>query len=219
MDTPETTFHERTVLLFFVRWPEAGRVKTRLAADLGADEACRVHRILAERCFAQACGVPGADVVVCGTGAGPESFSAWLRGASAYWEQPGGDLGDKLAAMFSRAFEAGARRVAAIGSDAPELEPGAIASCIDALDHHGASVLPARDGGYVMIAMIQFAPELFADMPWSTPDLLDRTLDAAGRAGVAVHMGPLHADVDTIDDWNRVQRLVLRPLEHKQGSH
>lgn len=190
------------VLLFFVRWPQAGRVKTRLAAAVGDEAACAIHRRLAARCFTAARGVPGARVVVCGTGAGPADFSDWLAGADAYWDQPEADLGARLERLFARAFGEGARGVAAIGSDCPTLDSTAISRALGALDDAEVSLLPADDGGYVLVASSRLAPELFRDMPWSTPALMAATLAACRRTQQRVVVGPVFRDIDTVDDWN-----------------
>ncbi len=195
-------------ILFFVRWPEPSRVKTRLAATLGADRACHIHGLLAERCFSNAMAVRGARVVICGTGAGPDGFRRWLSGASAYWEQPVGDLGERLDALFGRAFEEGASKVVAVGSDSPELHSESIAEAIGALDSHEICLLPATDGGYVLVGSCRHFPEIFHDMPWSTGRLLNRTLHVCAEFALRVHIGPAHRDVDTDDDWNLVRAAL-----------
>ncbi|MDK2973179.1 MAG: uncharacterized protein PWP23_2934 [Candidatus Sumerlaeota bacterium] len=188
-------------ILLFVRWPEPGRVKTRLAATMGAEEACRVYRALAQQCFAAACSVAGARVVVCGTGAAPEAFRHWLQGAADYWEQPNGDLGARLETMFRRAFDAGAQRVAAIGSDTPGLGGVEIAAAMEALGTYDVTLVPAADGGYVLIGTRRHLPELFEGMPWSSDALLARTLAVCAQRGLSAAQGPPQADIDTEEDW------------------
>lgn len=197
------------VLLFFLRWPEPGRVKTRLAATVGADVACSIHRHLATVCFHEARSVPGVELVVCGTGAPADRFREWLPGASHYWDQPEGDLGVRLEALFARAFELGASQVAAIGSDAASLGSEDIASALRQLDHCEVSLLPARDGGYVLIGLSSYSPVIFREMPWSQSDLLRSTIVSATKHGMRVAVGPVFEDVDNQSDWEAL--LLTRP--------
>ncbi|GAB4324816.1 MAG: TIGR04282 family arsenosugar biosynthesis glycosyltransferase [Candidatus Sumerlaeia bacterium] len=190
-------------LLLFVRWPEPGRVKTRLAAALGGESACKIYTRLAERAFAEGMKVSGAKLIVCGTGATPETFARWLVGASAYWDQPEGALGERLAALFARAFDAGSAGVLAIGSDAPTLDAAAITTAVEALVSHDVCILPAVDGGYVLIGLRRMTEQLFFDMPWSTERLLQATSARCRSEGLSLWTGPAFPDVDTLEDWQR----------------
>jgi uncharacterized protein len=190
-------------LLFFVRWPEAGRVKTRLARSVGPEEACRLHKLLAEVCFREALEAVRDGVVVCATGAGVDRFREWLPGALDYWPQPEAGLGERLEAMFARAFGEGAQSVAAMGSDAPGLRAASIAGALRKLATHDVAILPALDGGYVLVGMRSLQRGLFREMPWSTAELFDRTREACSAAGLKLHVGPAFGDVDTEEDWHR----------------
>lgn len=193
-------------LLYMVRWPEAGRVKTRLAARLGAEEACRIHKALAERCFAEALQVPGAEVIVCGTGAKAEDFRGWLGGAADYWDQPDGGLGTRLEQLFGLAFAMRAASVGAIGSDAPDLDAQGIGSAFEALAGQDVSLLPAADGGYVFIGTSRHIPDLFRNKPWGTGELLSATRAECERLGLRVASGRSYRDVDTEADWLHAQQ-------------
>jgi len=196
------------IILLFVRWPEPGRVKTRLAAALGADLACEIYTRLAERAFAEGIKVAGAQLIVCGTGASPDAFAHWLVGAPAYWNQPEGELGERLAVLFARAFDSGSDGVLAIGSDAPTLDADAITTAVDALASHDVSILPAEDGGYVLIGLRRMADRLFAEMPWSTDRLLQATRERCESERLALWVGTPFPDVDTVEDWHGLSHLL-----------
>jgi rSAM/selenodomain-associated transferase 1 len=152
-----------------------------------------------------------SEVIVCGTGAVPDAFRSWLPGASDYWQQPEGGLGERLEAMFAAAFDRGAPRAVAIGSDAPLLIASSIEGALDSLTDHDVCLLPAADGGYVLIGCSHLHPCLFRDMPWSKADLMSRTLAACAENTLRVHIGPMHQDVDTEADWNAVRPLLQSP--------
>lgn len=202
------------LILFMVRWPEPGRVKTRLARSVGDAKACAIHRLLTEECFREAVAVRNANTVVCGTGAPCTAFEGWLRGAWGYWDQPEGDLGVRLETLFDRAFRCGANRVAAIGSDAPTLTSADIALAVERASDTSVSVVPAADGGYVLLATRFHIPSLFTGIPWGADGVLSATMEACRSSGMEMHLGATRRDVDTIEDWEIVSAscgLSLRP--------
>lgn len=197
----------QNAILLFVRWPEIGKVKTRLSATMGDDEACRVYRLLAERCFSEALAAKNSQVIVCATGATCEEFASWLPGAADYILQPEGDLGERLGTAFQQTFQAGASSVMAIGTDAPTLDSQSISDAAELLGTHDVVVYPATDGGYVLIGCSSDQPSLFNEMHWSTDRLLAQTLNVCKQQNLCTHVGPQFSDVDTEEDWNAVQSL------------
>ncbi len=186
--------------LVFVRAPEAGRVKTRLAASLGAEGALRVYRRLAEHALREARAL-GGEVRVHFTpaDAGAE-VRAWLGDGPRYLPQSAGDLGARMEAAFRAAFEAGADRVVIIGSDLPGLSAALLRRAFDALESHPAVIGPARDGGYYLLGMRATIEGLFDGIPWSTTEVLARTLERLGAAGIEPALLDTLSDVDELDD-------------------
>ncbi len=188
------------VILAFVRAPEAGRVKTRLAAALGAEGALRVYRRLAEHTVRQAREVD-AELRIHFTPAGWEDeVRAWLGDGPRYIPQAEGDLGSRMEAAFRAAFGDGAERVVIVGSDLPEISAALLRRAFEELDEHRAVLGPARDGGYYLLGMKTMIPGVFDDVPWSTGEVLARTLQRMRAAGVEPALLPTLADVDEADD-------------------
>lgn len=191
-----------SAVLIFVRAPVAGRVKTRLAAEIGAEPALRVYRRLAEHAVAQARAL-GADVSVrihftpADTG---EAVRAWLGAGAEYLPQAEADLGARMRIAFEAAFAAGFRRVVIIGSDLPELSRDTLRRAFALLDTHRAVLGPARDGGYYLLGMREMIAEIFGGVPWSTPRVLDATLARLRAAGASAAMLETLADVDEAAD-------------------
>lgn len=184
----------------FVRAPEAGRVKTRLAATLGADGALRVYRRLAEHTVREARAVD-AELRVHFTPADRESeVRAWLGDGPRYLAQAEGDLGTRMEAAFRSAFADGAERVVIVGSDLPDLTAALLRRAFGALDEHPAVLGPALDGGYYLLGMRAMIPGVFDGVPWSTDAVLARTLQRMRAAGIEPALLPALADVDEADD-------------------
>ena len=73
-------------------------------------------------------------------------------------------------------------------------------------------LLPAEDGGYVLIGTKSHYPLLFQQMPWSTSGLLCATLAACAERGLKVKKGSFHRDVDTAEEW------ALVPVEIRTAT-
>ncbi|GAC1380996.1 MAG: hypothetical protein NVSMB30_28790 [Hymenobacter sp.] len=114
--------------------------------------------------------------------------------------QAPGDLGERMAAAFAAAFEAGARRVAIIGTDCPGLRAAHLTQAFAQLADHDVVLGPATDGGYYLLGLRQPCPELFQNKAWSTASVLPDTVAEAERLGYRVALLPELRDVDTAVD-------------------
>jgi len=194
------------MILLFLKFPEPGRVKTRLATVLGPVAAADLYRKMVAVVVAA---LPPNDTVTIMFDP-PEAEGAmrdWmqpLRFSFQYAPQCDGDLGARLADGFQRAFAGGAKRVAAIGGDCIDLTEALFEATWRALDTSDAVIGPASDGGYYLIASNRPLP-LFHSIPWSSPNVLSKTLELARKSGLRVHFLPTLDDIDTADDWQRVQ--------------
>jgi uncharacterized protein len=189
-------------VLIFVRAPELGRVKTRLAAEIGAEAALRVYRRLAEHAVAQARALePTASVRIHFTPADAgDAVRAWLGAGPAYLPQADDDLGGRMRAAFAEAFAAGFRRVVIIGSDLPDVSAGLLRDAFARLDSSPVVLGPARDGGYYLLGMREMVGGVFDGVPWSTADVLARTMEILRAAGIEPALLPMLADVDKARD-------------------
>ncbi len=195
----------------FARWPEAGRVKTRLFAALPAAQALVLYRGMladaitaAERAAAERRRVYWADE--------PPESSPPHR-----WEwraQRGADLGARLDAASTELLRDSGDRVVIIGADCPELGADVIHRAFDVLERADVGVAPARDGGYALIALARPVP-LFDRIPWGTDEVLMRTLDRAREQGVTVEVLETFDDVDRPED---VVGLIARLAASRDGA-
>ncbi len=191
------------VLGVFVKAPVAGRVKTRLAAEVGARRAARLYRGIG-RDIVAACVLPEAHrtVVWFSPPGAQRSVRTWLQGlpVSAFAPQREGGLGVRLSAAFGHHFREGARRVVVIGSDCRDVDRELVARALTALGDHDVVIGPANDGGFYLLGLRAPAAGLFRGVAWSTEAVLDRTLANAGRLGLECGLLPTLRDVDTVAD-------------------
>jgi rSAM/selenodomain-associated transferase 1 len=175
-------------------------VKSRLAADVGQDLAAAVYRELLRHTLRVAASID-ADVVL--SLAAPPAQGWRPEGAVAVEVQVAGDLGLRLADAFGRRFAEGYRRVVVVGSDCPELAPHHLEGALAGLDRHPVVLGPACDGGYWLVGVRAPGAELFSDMPWSTPQLLEATRGRLRALGMDWLELECLRDVDSEADLRR----------------
>jgi rSAM/selenodomain-associated transferase 1 len=200
-------------LIVFLKHPEAGKVKTRLAPALGAGTAAALYRALCEEVLEATVPREGEyeRLVFFAPPEAAESMRAWLPGLRLH-PQAGGDLGARMRAAFARAFDRGAGRVAIVGTDTPEVSRATVAGALDVLDEADVVLGPAEDGGYYLLALRQPQPALFDGIAWSTSTVLEATVARAEQGALRVHQLARLRDVDTPEDlrakWPRLRALL-----------
>ncbi len=146
----------KQVLLYFVKYPEPGKVKTRLARTLGNEKAAETYRRLAEDNFRTVRSASSEIIEVHVTFDPPakeKQIMSWLKNADGYNPQRGTCLGARMANAFEDAFARGFEGVMVAGSDTLGLEPAILKQAARALETHDLVLGPARDGGYYLIGL------------------------------------------------------------------
>ena len=218
-------------LILFAKPPLAGRVKTRLGISLGREGAARLYNCFlqdaAETARALSLARPSVSLVCEWALEQDESLDEfpladWLPGAFLHRAQTGADLGARMAAALGRCLTAG-RRAVLIGTDFPDLPNDVLLEAfrnLDSGDDPKITLGPAADGGYYLIGMKRFVPEIFIDIPWSTNEVLSRTMERAGALGIETSLLPEWRDVDDEDDLEALKGRLSRNVSlapHTRG--
>ncbi len=181
------------------RLPQPGAVKTRLQPALTADEACALHAAMVKYMVSRLSTQLPLQLWVTES-TKHEVFQACVSlGAGSLHLQPQGDLGERMAAI-AEAVLSDYDQVLIVGSDAPGIDEACVQTALRSLKAVDVVIVPAMDGGYVMIGLRCYCPEVFVDMPWGTDRVLELTLDALSEAGRRVLVLPAVPDIDTEDD-------------------
>lgn len=206
------------LLLVFLKEPQPGQVKTRLAESLGPEDAAAVYRVLVRILLRQLSGLEECHLRFCFS---PDDAGDAVR----FWILPEiidspdialspetidfqpqgeGDLGTRLARATAEGFAEDFQKVAVIGSDCIEISSRWIHAAFAQLNaRHDLVIGPTPDGGYHLLATRSPQPNLFVDIPWSTPAVHRATL-ARAEAGNLTHFQlPALPDIDTADDYER----------------
>jgi rSAM/selenodomain-associated transferase 1 len=191
----------RTIAIGIVcKTPAAGFSKTRLSPPLRPDEcavlsACFIRDLAATvHELTHDGGVAGYAVY---TPAGTESaLRPLLPPGFRLLPQCEGDLGVRLATATRELLAAHAGAIL-VNADSPTLPASILRAAVDATRRGGAVVLsPALDGGYMLIGVSKLHERLYADIPWSTSQVHQKTVERAAEIGLQVAHVPGWYDVD-----------------------
>ena len=197
-------------LAVFAKAPVAGAVKTRLIPLLGPEEAARLHAVLVRRALGVARRSQIGPVELwCAPDTDHPFFTSCAQefGASLRLQQ-GRDLGERMQRAFDEAF-AGGHPLIVIGTDCPALTESDLLAARDALATHDAVVMPAEDGGYVLIGLSIGCAGIFQGIDWGTEAVMAQTRRQMALAGIEVAEMALSWDVDRPEDYGRLVRSGL----------
>lgn len=199
-------------LIFFMKAPRPGTVKTRLQPQLTAMQARALYMALAEDQLARFRAHAGFDLFIYyAPPDGENDMRAWLGEDLIYAPQRGKDLGERMHLAFAEVFARGYAKAALAGSDIPLLQPRDITAAFDLLDHHEVVFGPSEDGGYYLAALKSPQELLFRDMIWSTVTVYQETRCRAAQAGLSLGEGEQFWDLDTFDEVRRLWTLLNDP--------
>jgi rSAM/selenodomain-associated transferase 1 len=187
----------------FARWPEPGRVKTRLSPALPPALACELHRAMLGDALAAAAAARAESRALVWADAPAERSAFPAPPGFEVRDQRGDDLGARLEHAFAGMLRGPDDRAVILGADCPDLDAARIGQAFEALAARDLVLGPASDGGYYLIGLRRPAPGLFRNVAWSTPAVLAQTLERAGDLGLLVaQLAPLD-DLDTPADLVR----------------
>jgi rSAM/selenodomain-associated transferase 1 len=206
-----------TRIIVFARAPEPGRAKTRLLPLLGADGAAALQNLLIERTLATALAASIGQVELwCEPSAQHPLLCAFMqRHGIEGVTQCDGDLGARMqhAAMTTLATTP---RVLLIGTDCPALTPADLRAAAAALEAHHAVLIPAEDGGYVLLGLNGWNARLFTTIAWGGDQVLAATRERFNELNWRWQEFPALWDVDRPEDFARLCQSGLMP-ELAQG--
>lgn len=185
--------------------PLAGFAKTRLIPRLGAEGAAGLQRWLLQRTVTTALSADIGPVTLwCAPDTlHPDFALCHTFGPLTLRRQPDGNLGDRMLAAIAETTSPAGTLV--IGTDCPALTPALLRQAAKALATHDATVVPAEDGGYVLIGMRQAAPRVFEAVDWGSGRVMAQTRARLLEMGWRwLEFAPLW-DVDRGEDLERLK--------------
>lgn len=190
-------------LIIFAKNPVLGKVKTRLACDIGDAAALEIyHQLLAHTAKESRLLLENVDIFLYFSDSLPLLLAGFPPQDFRYRRQVGDDLGQRMANAFADIFSAGYAQAVIIGTDCFELQAShlqaAFAQIADAKNDF--VIGPALDGGYYLLAMRQLFAPIFVDKTWSSPTVLADTVADILAQKLTIAFLPTLRDVDTVAD-------------------
>ncbi len=192
------------ILLIFVKYPEPGKVKTRLAKDIGKKNAAQIYATMAKAVIDNLSKSKKHKTIIFFDP--PErktDINNWLQcGGCKFFPQNGSSLGEKMANAFLRAFSLGAEKAVIIGTDCIDISNDLINESFSTLHKTDVVLGPAEDGGYYLLGLKKPIPEIFNNIDWSTNRVLNQTLEKLREKKLRFKLLQTLKDIDTANDLN-----------------
>lgn len=196
-------------LIVFCKVPVPGRVKTRLARDIGDSKALRVHQYLLTKLENT---LAGSDLTVWWF-----SDASWPEMEARYGDrfrlQAGSDLGERMHCALQEVQALTGSHPVLIGSDCPDISISIINKAFRDLEKYDVVFGPSLDGGYYLVGTSGEFPFLFTGQSWSSPDVLKVSLEKCHIHKISVSL------VDTlldIDEYRDLLRSSIYPWYQKE---
>lgn len=190
-------------LIIFIKNSIKGKVKTRLAKDLGDDKALKIYTQLLKHTCNISKGIDiNKDVYYSKY---IEKNDIWSTNIFNKYIQEGKDLGERMANAFQKGFEANNQSICIIGSDCYNLTSQIIEDAFKKLRTHDFVIGPANDGGYYLLGMNQYYPQIFKNKTYSTANVFRETIDEIKKLGNNYFVLPELIDIDNINDLKKMK--------------
>jgi rSAM/selenodomain-associated transferase 1 len=200
------TVGDKNLLGLLVKFPEPGRVKTRIAKDSGRMYAAAAYKRIAEKVFQNTVAEAGEfeRIIFYAPANRGREFMSWIPGGRVV-PQRGRGIGERMANALKELFSRGASKAIIAGVDIPELGVHVIKDALRKLDAADIVLGPAADGGYYLIGMKSLHEELFRNISWSTERVFRQTVSVADAIKLRYETVITLSDVDTIEDLKRFE--------------
>ncbi|MCG8329373.1 MAG: TIGR04282 family arsenosugar biosynthesis glycosyltransferase [Chitinophagales bacterium] len=187
-------------LILFIRNPEKGKVKTRLAKSVGEEQALEIYKALLDQTRKVSLAVPVRRLLFYSEHINQQDD--WASEDFEKFLQQGNDLGERMHHAFLKALRLAAKAVI-VGSDIAQIKPEIIQNAFTALDDHDYVIGPALDGGYYLLGMKTPSPELFSGIEWSTSTVCEETIAIIHQNGKTCAKVASLSDIDYAEDWEQ----------------
>ena len=186
-------------LLIFIKNPELGKVKTRLAKTVGDEKALQVYKDLLFHTMIETQNLDCDKFVFYDENI--ETNDIWSGTLYEKRLQFGSHLGAKMQNAFQTLFDLGYQNCIIIGSDLFDLEANHISEAFNKLESNDVIIGPAEDGGYYLLGLKKVIPSIFKNKNWGTSTVLSDTLK--DLENYKIEFLETLNDIDTFEDLEK----------------
>ncbi len=192
---------ETNKLIIFVKNPILGKVKTRLAADVGNEFALETYKMLLQHTL-QVANQSNASVSI---------YYADFINDDDIWNgfdkqlQEQKDLGSRMSQAFQNEIKKGFKKTLIIGSDCLDISSDIINEAFNSLDKNDVVIGPAQDGGYYLLGSKKLFPKIFQKKKWSTESVFIDTIEDINALNLNHYCLETLSDIDTKVDLDKYE--------------
>jgi len=186
------------ILIIFTKNPVKGKVKKRLAKDLGDEQALNIYNTLINHIKEITKSLPCTKVVYYSELI--ERRDIWKDTIYQKAKQKGEGLGERMANAFRDAFNNDFNKVVLIGTDCYQLTTEIIDQAYGQLEENDVVLGPAKDGGYYLVGLKSLFDELFENKAWGTDSVLESTINDIKKTNKHYTLLPQLIDIDNAKD-------------------
>jgi hypothetical protein len=185
-----------------IRSPELGKVKTRLAADVGDETALKLYLAFIEDSLEMLEELNIDVILSVYSNDNNRQIMDHIHKDHKIIDQKGKNLGERQYKSLEEAFKLGYEKVVVMAADCPDLEPDFIEGAFASLNHCDAVIGPCEDGGYYLLGINREKLDqgIFSDVEWGSDQVMEIIRSNANHLGLVLFELPLWYDIDTYDD-------------------
>ncbi len=185
-------------LIIFCRYPEYGRVKTRIAVSLGNDFTLGLYNAFIKDLMAMSKLLSSVTIIAVDAPELVADHSLLFGIEYPIISQKGGDIGQRMLNAVLHVFNLGHERVVLVGCDLPDLPAEIIEDAFKSLNSSDAVLGRSNDGGYYLIGLKNslHAETCFTGIDWGTPKVFQQTVDNIKKSGKTLSFAPEWHDID-----------------------
>lgn len=191
-------------IIIFIKNPALGKVKTRLAKDIGDEKALEIYQLLLKH-TRLAVEPLNADKLLYYSEFADHNDNWPNELFTKHVQHNSPDLGDRMYQAFKHAFGNGYQKVLIIGSDCPDISSQVITQAFEELNTTDVVIGPAKDGGYYLLGMNKLQKEYFEGKEWSTSSVREDTIDSVRSLGKTYMLLEELTDVDHAKDLTDIK--------------
>lgn len=156
----------KPIVQVFIKAPVPGKVKTRLAAEIGDDLAAQFAQLQFNYLLNE---IPNNVEIQCWIDGNMQhpAFDLCHAQGIACFQQLGTDLGDKMLHSMHQGLQQ-SDKVLVVGSDCSGLAHNDFVQALDALDRKSMVFVPAEDGGFVLWGSKVNQDAMFKSISWGS---------------------------------------------------
>ncbi|MFH2044089.1 MAG: TIGR04282 family arsenosugar biosynthesis glycosyltransferase [Pseudomonadota bacterium] len=194
---------KKELLVLFAKEPVCGQVKTRLGRDIGMNASSSIYDLMLRHIINNVVSDKDYDTIIYKTSESSKAYFDETTKGMIIKDQPEGNLGHKMHSVFKLGFAQNYERICIIGTDCPDISHFDIQKTFELLKTCKLVLGPSKDGGYYLIGLSGFYPQLFEDIAWSTESVFSATLKIAESFGIKYKLLSVKTDIDEITDLEK----------------